>query len=205
MRNGIRLAMLILRVWRMSLNLLSRERGASVGMKESSQKSAKIIIGEDGFPQPKKSTCGWSPEEYKKHSERISAKREKILSAILNDRAIHIKDLSEKIQKLATPCGLSQDDAVLFKHTDSYVMHCPCAMLFPALTRVSVKVPRLLLNEDEPDCVVAYLDEDRSKDWFVLTVGEKGKVEEVYPSLKEARTSRFGTLFSVLSLVKNAK
>ena len=162
-------------------------------------------LGEEAVPKPKRSTAEWSPEERKEHLDRIVGKREKILAAIQNDQAIPVSSFSEKLQKMAAECGLTPNDTISYKHTESYVMHCPCAMQFPALTRVAVRVPRSRLYENESECVVAFLDEDRDKDWIVLSLGEVGAGVEVYASIAETKHTRFAKIFALLSVARRER
>ena len=131
------------------------------------------------------------------------ANRKRILSDIQEDisagRTIAISDLSAQAQKQALACGFSLTDTVVYKYEAAHVIHCPCAMQIPALERVSVKVPRSMLSNGEPDYVLVYLDEKRERNWIVLPTGETDEGVEKYASSDEAKVSRFGTLVPIIS------
>ena len=142
--------------------------------------------------------------------KNILAKVDDILWDINKDvsegKTIQVSALSARAQKLALASGLLLTDIVTYRHEYSYVLHCPCTMQFPALERVSVKVPRSMLSDGEPDYYLVYLDQDREKSWLVLPTEETelpGGGVEVYDSASEAKASRFGALFAVISSARS--
>ena len=153
-----------------------------------------------------------SPAEMVTLAEKIELgnKRKSVLSEIAKDvsegKTILVSALSARAQKQALACGLLLTDIVTYRHEYSYVLHCPCAMQFPALERVSVKVPRSMLSDGEPDYYLVFLDQDREKSWLVLPTEETelpGGGVEVYDSASEAKASRFGALFAVISSARS--
>ncbi len=130
------------------------------------------------------------------------ANRKRILSDIQEDisagRTIAISELSARAQKQALVCGFLLTDTVAYKYEATHVMHCPCAMQIPALERMSVKVPRSMLSDGEPDYILVYLEEKRERNWIVLPTGETDEGVEKYASSDEAKASRFGALMPII-------